>query len=124
MADAAAAGAAAAAAAGDGVGDVVRLVSAEGAAFSVPRATALASGFLRSLLTSGRWAEAARGEVAFPSISTRALEKAIEYMAYKAAHSGAAAAAAGADPRAPLPPFHIPVEDALELLAAANYLDL
>jgi hypothetical protein len=106
-------------AAAAGGGDVVRLVSAEGAAFTVPRRTALASGFLRSLLTSGRWAESARGEVAFPSISTRALEKAIEYMAYKAAHS-----AAGVDARAPLPPFHIPVEDALELLAAANYLDL
>lgn len=97
----------------------VRLVSADGEAFVVERRIAMASGFLRNLLTSGRWAEAARGEVSFPSISGGALRKCIEYMHYKVRHS-----APGVDPRAPLPPFPIPVEDGLELLAAANYLDL
>lgn len=79
----------------------------------------MTSGFLRGMLSSSAWVEASRGEVSFPSISTPALAKCVEYMRYKLAHSAAAA-----DARAPVPPFPIPVEDALELLATANYLDL
>lgn len=110
-----------------GTGDVpapsgaptIKLISADNEEFIVERRIAMASGFLRNLLTTDRWAESASGEVAFPSISATALRKCIEYMHYKVKHS-----APGVDPRAPLPPFNIPVEDGLELLAAANYLDL
>lgn len=99
----------------------IKLISAEKDEFIVERRVAMVSGFLRSLLSSDNWLENTRGEVNFPSISTSALKKAIEYMEYKVKYTTGPGAS---DPRAPIPQFNIPVEDALELLATANFLDL
>ena len=95
----------------------VVLVSACGFRVSVPRRTAAVSGLLRAMLASSASAEAAAGEVSLPEISKEALLLAVSYMAYKRKHSAGSNGAA-------IPDFPIPPESALELLVAANFLDL
>ena len=93
----------------------ITLIAADGTRLPVSRRTASVSGLLRTLLAQTASAEAARGEVSLPEISREALERCIAYMEYKRAHAGA---------RGTIPNFDIPPEVALELLVAANYLDL
>ena len=63
---------------------------------------------------TGNFSEAQQGEIKFPEMSARVLEKVVQYFYYKLRytnHSG------------PLPEFKIEPEFALELLMAANFLD-
>ena len=63
---------------------------------------------------TGSFAES-QGEIRFPEITTPVLEKVIQYFYYKRRYQNS---------RVPIPEFHIEPEIALELLMAANYLDV
>ena len=82
-------------------GDYVTLVSAEGFDFVIERRCANVSGTIRAML------------VTFPEISTRVLEKVIEYFHYKVRYSHSSE----------MPEFKVEPEIALELLMASNFLD-
>jgi len=60
--------------------------------------------------------ETERGEIRFPEISGEILEKVCQYMYYKRRHQF--------EPQRNVPPFDIPQHLALQLLMAANYLDV
>jgi len=63
---------------------------------------------------SGNFTEQQHGEVTFPDISAKVLEKTVQYFYYKLRHTNHSG---------PLPEFKIEPESALELLMAANFLD-
>ena len=63
---------------------------------------------------AGTFAESTQGEIKFPEISAKVLEKTVQYFYYKLRHTNHVGA---------LPEFKIEPEAALELLMAANYLD-
>lgn len=65
---------------------------------------------------AGMYTERSQGEIRFPEISTKTLEKTIQYFYYKLKWTDNKEGAA-------LPEFNIEPEHALELLMAANYLD-
>ena len=65
------------------------------------------------IFSAGQFAES-QGEIKFPEISAKVLEKTVQYFYYKLKHTNHQGA---------LPPFNIEPEHALELLMAANYLD-
>ncbi len=96
----------------------ITLVSGDKQKFIVERKVALVSGLIRTMLSNPAFAEssasAAGGEITFPEISGAVLEKCVSYMHYKTKFSNS---------RTPIPEFHIPVEIALDVLAASNYLD-
>jgi len=94
----------------------IRLISAERHVFVVERRIVLTSGMIRTMLGGGGgFAESAKGEIEFGEISTAVLEKVVAYMHYKAKHHNS---------KVPIPDFAIAPEMALEVLSAANYLDL
>lgn len=64
---------------------------------------------------AGTYTETSQGEIRFPEISTKTLEKTIQYFYYKLKWTNSK--------EATLPEFKIEPEHALELLMAANYLD-
>ena len=64
--------------------------------------------------TAGNFTEAQQGEIKFPEISAKILEKTVQYFYYKLKYT---------DHQGPMPEFKIEPEYALELLMAANYLD-
>lgn len=63
---------------------------------------------------AGNFTEQQHGEVTFPDISAKVLEKTVQYFYYKLRHTNHSG---------PLPEFKIEPESALELLMAANFLD-
>ena len=63
---------------------------------------------------SGEFIEGQQGEIKFPEISAKVLEKTVQYFYYKLKNTN--------NP-GPLPEFKIEPETALELLMAANFLD-
>jgi len=96
--------------------EYVKLISAEGHEFIVDRNAAVVSGTIKSMLQGpGTYTETSQGEVRFPEISTKTLEKTIQYFYYKLKYTN--------NKDGPLPEFQIDPEHALELLMAANYLD-
>ena len=74
------------------------------------------SHFFRAATTrvAGQFAEAQQGEIKFPEINPKVLEKTVQYFYYKLKHT---------NHQGSLPPFNIEPEHALELLMAANFLD-
>ena len=64
---------------------------------------------------AGTFTETELGEIKFPTISAPVLEKICQYFYHKIRHSGSPE---------PAPEFPIEPEMALELLMAANYLDV
>lgn len=64
---------------------------------------------------AGTYTETSQGEIRFPEITTRTLEKTIQYFYYKLKYTN--------NKEGHLPEFKIEPEHALELLMAANYLD-
>ncbi len=64
--------------------------------------------------SAGDFKEAQTAEVKFPDISSKVLEKTVQYFYYKIKHT---------NHQGQLPEFKIEPELALELLMAANYLD-
>jgi transcription elongation factor B subunit 1 len=91
---------------------LIKLVSAEGHEFYVHKKCAMVSGTIKVML-AGQFAES-RGEIKFPEISGRILEKLIQYLYYKVRYTNSAHR---------VPNFDIEPELSLELLMAANYLD-
>ena len=63
---------------------------------------------------AGQFTESQQGEVKFPEINAKILEKTVQYFYYKLRHTNHVG---------PLPEFKIEPEAALELLMAANFLD-
>jgi transcription elongation factor B subunit 1 len=92
----------------------IKLISAEKQAFVVERRVAMVSGMIRVLLSSAV-SGASRDSIDLPDISSATLERVIEYMKYKVAHTGS---------KAPIPEFVVAPDAALDLLVASNYLDL
>lgn len=70
-------------------------------------------------MLSGPFTESTTGEITFPDISTRILEKTIQYCHYKLKYGGE-----GRKDNCFIPEFVIEPEIALELLMSSNYLDL
>lgn len=101
------------AAAGD-----VTLISAEGEAFTVPRAHAEQSSVIRTMLSSSF--QERSGEVRFPEISSKLLKIVVDFFAYKAqlAESEASGLSVALDE------FPIREDQAIELLHVANFLDV
>ena len=70
--------------------------------------------YLLTFVCAGQFAESQQGEIKFPEISAKVLEKVVQYFYYKLKYTNHQGA---------LPPFPIEPEHALELLMAANFLD-
>mmetsp|Transcript_15248 Transcript_15248/g.39646 ORF Transcript_15248/g.39646 Transcript_15248/m.39646 type:complete len:102 (+) Transcript_15248:59-364(+) len=96
--------------------EYVKLISAEGHEFIIDRNAAVVSNTIKSMLQgAGTYTETSQGEIRFPEITTRTLEKTIQYFYYKLKYTN--------NKEGHLPEFKIEPEHALELLMAANYLD-
>lgn len=63
---------------------------------------------------AGEFIEAQQSEIKFPDISSKVLEKVVQYFYYKLKYT---------NHQGPLPEFKIEPDEALEVLMAANYLD-
>jgi transcription elongation factor B subunit 1 len=98
---------------GDEEEEFVKLVSAEGHEFIVPRRIALVSKTMRAML-EGNFREAEDSVIRFPDISGHVLEKVIQYLHYQVRYNNSTAR---------IPEFKIEPELALELLVASNFLD-
>ncbi|KAI8053820.1 BTB/POZ protein [Syncephalis plumigaleata] len=85
--------------------DTVKLISSDGKVFTVKREAAMCSGTIKNMLS---------GEGNFPEIKSDILQQVCEYLEYKHKYSSHTEN---------IPEFHIDVENALELLMAADYLD-
>jgi len=95
--------------------DPVKLIAADGSEIIVDRRAAMVSGTIKSMLAGpGNFSERQQGEIKFPEMSARILEKTVQYFYYKLRHTNTTG---------PLPEFKIEPESALELLMAANFLD-
>eukprot|EP00310_Coccolithus_braarudii_P014909 CAMPEP_0183351192 /NCGR_PEP_ID=MMETSP0164_2-20130417/23416_1 /TAXON_ID=221442 /ORGANISM="Coccolithus pelagicus ssp braarudi, Strain PLY182g" /LENGTH=122 /DNA_ID=CAMNT_0025523309 /DNA_START=133 /DNA_END=501 /DNA_ORIENTATION=- len=95
--------------------DPVKLIASDGSVIVLDRRAAMVSGTIKAMLSGpGNFSEQQQGEIKFPEISARTLEKTVQYFYYKLRHTNGAG---------PLPEFKIEPEYALELLMAANYLD-
>ncbi|RKP25523.1 RNA polymerase II transcription elongation factor [Syncephalis pseudoplumigaleata] len=95
--------------------DTVRLVSADGKVFTVKREAAMCSGTIKNMLSSEAYfMESTNNEISFPEIKSEILQQVCEYLEYKHKYS---------NHTENIPEFHIDVENALELLMAADYLD-
>ena len=89
-------------------------ISADKHRFILERRAAMVSGLVRTMLSSDAFAESGGGKIEFPEISGRILELVIHYFFYKLKYNNS---------RVPIPEFRCPPEYALEVLAAANYMD-
>lgn len=99
----------------------IKLISSEGKEFLIDEEAAMFSGTIKSMLSGpGTFAEQTLGEVTFREIPSNVLEKVIAYMAYKQKYLEITAK----NPQAEVPEFPIEPEIALELLMAANFLDI
>jgi hypothetical protein len=100
----------------------VTLISKEGAEFSVKWAEAVQSGTVRELLdnvpTSSVWTESQTGQLRFP-IEGKVLQKVVEYMQWKLLAASPDEAADGL-----VREFEIEPDMALDMMLAADYLDL
>ena len=65
-------------------------------------------------MPAGQFSEGQTGEIKFPEINAKVLEKTVQYFYYKLKYTNHQGA---------LPPFPIESDLALELLMAANFLD-
>ena len=100
----------------DGKGKYVTLVSADGFEYVVDYEAACVSKMIKNLMTSaGGFSELESNTITFPEISGRCLERVCQYFYYKLRHTNS---------KDKLPQFPLPPEMALELLMAANYLDV
>lgn len=97
--------------------ETVKLISAEGFEFVVDYKAACVSVTIKNMLSSqGSFTETELGEVRFPEISTPILERVCQYCYHKLRWANA--------PSKDIPEFKVAPEIALELLMAANYLDM
>ncbi|KAH6620785.1 BTB/POZ protein [Chaetomium sp. MPI-SDFR-AT-0129] len=91
----------------------ITLVSSDGYEFVLLREAALISPTIKGMLR-GPFVEAQTGRCNFPEISAHILEKVVDYINYWYRNRE----------KEDVPDMEIPVEMCLELLMAANYLNL
>ena len=106
---------------GDVNNDWVRIESADGFSFLVRRRVAMASGTLRNMLSADSSFKEALANACPINERAAVVEKVCEYMSFKAHHESAPARE-----EIPVNEFteRIPPEIALELLLAADYLEV
>ncbi|KAJ5097977.1 Elongin-C [Penicillium argentinense] len=93
----------------------VTLASGDGFEFILPRSAACVSGTIRRMLDpNSKFAEALTGYCVFDSFSGLVLEKVCEYLLYNEKHKSSKNVA----------DMDIPSDICLELLIAADYLDV
>lgn len=90
----------------------IKLVARDKSTFVLERKVCLVSQMLRAMLTSPTWST---DTVELPEIDGPILELACQYMHYKLKYASSTS---------PIPEFPIKPEHALDLLVAANYLDM
>eukprot|EP01100_Stratorugosa_tubuloviscum_P001835 TRINITY_DN1416_c1_g2_i1.p1 TRINITY_DN1416_c1_g2~~TRINITY_DN1416_c1_g2_i1.p1 ORF type:complete len:124 (-),score=51.27 TRINITY_DN1416_c1_g2_i1:102-419(-) len=96
--------------------EVVRLISAEGHEFVIDKRAAMVSGTISNLLNpTGVFSEGSKGVIPLREISTPILEKVIQYFYYKLRYN---------DQTSEIPEFQIEPESVLDVLLAANYLEV
>ena len=96
----------------DTQGRFIKLISKDDHEFYIDKRCAMVSGTIRAML-DGQFAES-RGEIRLPEISTKVLEKIVQYLYYKVRYTNSSQR---------VPNFDIEPEIALELLIASNFLD-
>ncbi|EGF78491.1 hypothetical protein BATDEDRAFT_7508, partial [Batrachochytrium dendrobatidis JAM81] len=95
--------------------ETVKLVSADGFEFVLDRKYAMASGTIKSMLSSpGMFTESLQNEIQFRDIKAVILEKVCRYLYYKVRYANSIQE---------IPEFPIEPELALELLMASDFLD-
>uniref|UniRef100_A0A7S2INR4 Elongin-C n=1 Tax=Haptolina brevifila TaxID=156173 RepID=A0A7S2INR4_9EUKA len=93
----------------------VKLIASDGSEIIIDKRAAMVSGTIKAMLAGpGEFAEGQSGEIKFPDINAKVLEKTVQYFYYKLKYT---------NHTGPLPEFKIEPEQALELLMAANFLD-
>ncbi|KAJ2549811.1 elongin C [Coemansia sp. RSA 1933] len=108
--------------------DTVKLKSGDGFTFIVAKQVAEQSPTIRNMLdvsrgdsnddtTAAVFTEALTGEISFPEIKGKVLEKVCQYLVYKSRYSSSDASDAS------VPEFKFELELSLEMLMAADYLD-
>lgn len=97
-------------------GPNVTLVSSEHMEFSIPKEVAMVSSTLRVML-EGPFKEKS-GHVELPGIEGNVLAKVVEYLQYNSQYKYAN------KDQEDVPEFEVPTEMALELLLAADYLNI
>jgi hypothetical protein len=96
--------------------DFVVLVSSDGFEYYVPKKQAIEAETIRSMLEgAGQFLEKERNEIVFRDIPSHILERVCVYLHYRSRYQ---------NPTAEVPAFPIEPEIALELLMAANFLDV
>ncbi|GBG31385.1 Elongin-C [Hondaea fermentalgiana] len=90
----------------------VKLISAEGHEFFLDKEVAMIATTISAMLT-GNFSES-KGEIRFPEISTKVLEKVVQYLHYKQKYTNSSQ---------PIPEFDIDPEMVADLLMAANFLN-
>ncbi|XP_055622488.1 elongin-C-like [Toxorhynchites rutilus septentrionalis] len=96
--------------------EFIKLVSAEDHEFIVKREHAFLSETIRAMLSGpGQFSESETNTIYFREISSPILERVCLYLAYKHRYT---------NNMADLPEFPIPVDLALELMLAANFLGI
>ncbi|KAJ3443442.1 elongin-c [Anaeramoeba flamelloides] len=96
--------------------EIVTLVSNDEKKFELSKDLVLLSGTLKAMLTGhGSFREKQTGIIQLKNIRGEVLKYVVEYLKYKKKHQ---------DSNKEIPQFHIPTEIALELLMAANFLEL
>ncbi|RKP20739.1 POZ domain-containing protein [Rozella allomycis CSF55] len=94
----------------------VKLVSAEGFEFIIDRNAAMVSNTIKNILSSpGRFSESIQNEVHLKEIRAVVLDKVCQYCYYKLRHMNSTSE---------IPDFVIEPEINLELLMAADFLDM
>ncbi|TPX51658.1 hypothetical protein SeMB42_g01838 [Synchytrium endobioticum] len=96
--------------------ETVKLISSDGFEFIIERKCALASGTLKNMLSSpGQFTESIQNEIRLRDMKAIIVEKVCKYLYYKVQYSSATS---------DIPNFPIEHEIALELLMAADFLDV
>ncbi|KAJ5783128.1 hypothetical protein N7457_004902 [Penicillium paradoxum] len=95
--------------------EFVTLVSRDGFEFIIPRNVACVSGTIRRMLDpSSKFSEGVTGRCVLDEFPGMVIEKVCEYLCYNEKHKD----------KANVPDMDIPPELCLELLMAADYLDV
>eukprot|EP00053_Salpingoeca_punica_P003092 m.41162 g.41162 ORF g.41162 m.41162 type:complete len:107 (-) comp11971_c0_seq1:228-548(-) len=96
--------------------EFVVLISSDGFEYYVPKKYALEAETIRSMLDgAGQFVENERNEIVFRDIPSHIMERVCVFLHYRARYH---------NPTSEVPEFAIQPEIALELLMAANFLDV